>query len=150
MFLRCSNLTTIYATDKLDISKVTDTRGPLNQANSIVGGAGTEYNATNAKKVEYFRIDDPDNGKPGYLTLKNARYVRHDGNGADGGGAMTSHYLTTTTPGNLKINTYTKTGKAFMGWNTKSDGSGDSYTDGQLMDSLQASKTPLTPFAMWE
>lgn len=150
MFLRCTNLNTIYATDKLDVSNVTDTRGALNQATSIVGGAGTVYDFTNAKSVSYFRIDDPDNGKPGYLTLKNARYIRYNSNGADGGDNMTSHYLTTTNPGNLKTNTYTKTGSIFVGWNTKADGSGDSYTDGQLMDTLVASKTPLTLYAQWE
>ena len=150
MFLRCNNLSTIYATDQLDISHVTDTRGPLNMATSIVGGAGTVYNVTTAKNVSYFRIDDPDNGKPGYLTLKNARYIRYNGNGADGGDNMTSHYLTTTNPGNLKSNTYTKTGSTFVGWNTASDGSGDSYTDGQLMNTLEASKTPLTLYAQWE
>ena len=51
--------------NQLDISHVTDTRGPLNMATSIVGGAGTVYNVTTAKNVSYFRIDDPDNGKPG-------------------------------------------------------------------------------------
>ncbi len=150
MFLRCTNLETIYATDQLDISNVTDTRGPLNQATSIVGGAGTIYSVANAKNVSYFRIDDPDNGKPGYLTLKNARYIRYNSNGADGGDKMTSHYLTTTNPGNLKTNTYTKTGSTFVGWNTKDDGTGESYTDGQLMSNLEASKTPLTLYAQWE
>ena len=51
---------------------------------------------------------------------------------------------------NLKSNTYTKTGSTFVGWNTASDGSGDSYTDGQLMNTLEASKTPLTLYAQWE
>ena len=41
-------------------------------------------------------IDDPDNGKPGYFTLKNAKYIRYGGNGADGWKTMTSHYLTST------------------------------------------------------
>ena len=116
----------------------------------VVGGAGTIYTVTYAKDVSYFRIDDPDNGKPGYLTLKNARYIRYNSNGADGGDDMTSHYLTTTNPGNLKTNTYTKTGSTFIGWNTQADGSGVSYTDGQLMNKLEASKTPLTLYAQWE
>ena len=150
MFLRCTKLTTIYASEGLDISNVTDTRGPLSNSTKIVGGAGTTYSSTTASKVPYFRIDDPDNGKPGYLTLKNARYIRYNSNGADGGSEMTSHYLTTTNPGNLKTNTYTKTGQVFVGWNTEANGSGISYTDGQLMDELEASKTPLTLYAMWE
>ena len=36
---------------------------------SLVGGAGTTYNSSITDKT-YARIDDPDNGKPGYFTLK--------------------------------------------------------------------------------
>ena len=35
----------------------------------LVGGAGTVYSDSNYGS-EYARIDDPDNGKPGYFTLK--------------------------------------------------------------------------------
>ncbi len=38
---------------------------------NIVGGAGTTYDA-NHTDAEYARVDDPANGKPGYLTYKSA------------------------------------------------------------------------------
>ena len=60
---------------------------------------------------------------------------------------MTSHYLTNT--GSLKTNTFTNTGKTFAGWNTKADGSGASYSDGQLMSDIVESKEPLTLYAQW-
>ena len=150
MFLRCGSLTTIYASEDITNENVTNSKGFVSSATNIVGGAGTVYNAANIGKKEYFRIDDPDNGKPGYLTLKNARYIRYEGNGADGGEAMTSHYLKSSTPGNLKTNTYNKSGYTFVGWNTESDGSGKSYSDGELMNELVPSKTPLTLYAQWQ
>ncbi len=113
----------------------------------LVGGAGTEC-TTNVSGV-YARIDDPDNGEPGYFTKKNARYIRYDGNGADNAEyeTMTSHYLTNT--GSLKANAFVRDGYAFDGWNTAADGSGASYTDKQVMSELTESKTPLTLYAMW-
>jgi hypothetical protein len=35
----------------------------------LIGGAGTTYDANHVDK-EYARVDDPQNGKPGYFTLK--------------------------------------------------------------------------------
>lgn len=113
----------------------------------LVGGAGTAC-TTNVSGV-YARIDDPDNGKPGYFTKKNARYIRYDGNGADNAeyGTMTSHYLTNAD--SLKTNSFVRDGYTFDGWNTEADGSGTSYTDEQVMSELTESKTPLTLYAMW-
>ena len=113
----------------------------------LVGGAGTAC-TTNVSGV-YARIDDPDNGRPGYFTKKNARYVRYDGNGADNAGyeTMTSHYLTNTD--SLKTNAFVRDGYMFDGWNTEADGSGMSYTNEQVMSDLAESKTPLTLYAMW-
>jgi hypothetical protein len=36
---------------------------------NLVGGAGTTYDQ-NHIDAEYARVDDPENGKPGYFTLK--------------------------------------------------------------------------------
>jgi hypothetical protein len=41
----------------------------FNRDTELVGGAGTTYDS-NHIDVEYARVDDPDNGKPGYFTLK--------------------------------------------------------------------------------
>ncbi len=45
----------------------------FNGTENLVGGAGTRYSSEH-DGVEYFRIDDPEHGKPGYLTL-DPRYV---------------------------------------------------------------------------
>lgn len=70
IFDNCTELTTIYASNKLIYNL------PLNgnssvvifkNTNKLVGGKGTHYPAGLLDK-RYFRIDDPDNNKPGYFT----------------------------------------------------------------------------------
>ncbi len=56
--------------------------------------------------------------------------VTYDGNGADSGRTAD---ITAYTPGEVatvKANGYTRGGYTFTGWNTKADGSGDSYKTG--------------------
>lgn len=142
-------LKTVYVSDKFVVSEANSTVAMFSNARSIVGGAGTVFDGnlgTNAV------IDDPDNGRAGYFTLKDARYIRFNGNGADNqnsDGVMTSYYISTNTPTNLKLNEFVRDGYVFTGWNTLPDGTGIPYTDGQLMTGLEASKTPLTLYARW-
>lgn len=157
LFYVTRSVETIYATENLHFNPNVNLSIPIDYAAQwkLVGGAGTTLHSLAGQNEErniYARIDDPDNGKPGIFTLKNARYIRYNGNGADDktGTEMTSHYLTSTTPGNLKTNTFAKNGYVFKGWNTKADGSGTAYTDGQLMEDIVESKTPLTLYAQWK
>ena len=148
MFNETGKIETVYVSEDFVIN--TDQAMFINNK-CMVGGAGTANPAGGAWRTSYGCIDDPDNGKTGYFTLKNARYIRYNGNGADNAepyGTMTSHYLTNT--GSLKANAYTRDGYTFVGWNTEADGSGTSYTDKQLMSDIVESKTPLTLYAQWE
>lgn len=139
---------TIYVGDKFTTANVASSAYIFRTQSILVGGAGTaSATSGNGDKFIFARIDDPDNGKPGYLSMKGARYVRYNKNGADGTEEMASHYLTNS--GSLKTNIFTNTGKTFAGWNTAADGSGDEYTDGQLMSDLVESKEPLTLYAQW-
>ena len=64
-------ITTIYIGPDAKVystSAVNIINGNGGQAPNLVGGAGTAFDPTK-NTAEYFRIDDPDNGKPGYLTL---------------------------------------------------------------------------------
>lgn len=150
-------LKTIYSNADWDISSVTDNRGAsmFDMAKKLTGGAGTatilagvtEDRQQAMLNGTYALIDDPDNGRPGYLTKKGARYIQYKGNGATGG-TMTSHYLTNT--GSLKQNAFTREEYVFTGWNTAADGSGTAYEDEALMEDLTESKTPLTLYAQWK
>ena len=146
-----AKIKTVYVSDKFVTTKVDPESNVFNNTSVIVGGAGTTWSQ---KTAVFARIDDPDNGNPGYFTMKGARYIRyHDNDGDDSNdetnyALMKSHYLTKT--GSLKANAFTNGSKTFIGWNTAANGSGDSYTDGQAMTALTESKTPLELYAQWE
>jgi surface protein len=69
MFYYDSSLTTIYVSDKWSTNSVTNASSMFILCNALVGGSGTKFDSTYTGH-EYARIDDPTNGKPGYLTLK--------------------------------------------------------------------------------
>ncbi len=69
MFYNAKNLKTIYVSDKIDFSNTALNSDVFKGCKSIIGGAGTTYDS-NHVDAEYARIDDPENGKPGYFTLK--------------------------------------------------------------------------------
>lgn len=72
MFLGCYILKTVYVSDLWNTDLVTNTlngSSVFNGTSNIVGGAGTTYNSSHIN-VEYARVDDPSNNKPGYFTYK--------------------------------------------------------------------------------
>ena len=56
--------------------------------------------------------------------------VTYDGNGADSGKTTDNTAYATGAKATVKENNYTRGGYTFTGWNTKADGSGDSYKTG--------------------
>ena len=69
LFWGCTSLQTIYVGSEFDTTKVTDGSDMFTNCGNLVGGAGTTY-SSNHKGLDYANIDDPANGNPGYLTLK--------------------------------------------------------------------------------
>jgi len=69
MFYYSSNLKTVYVGDNWSTSNVNNSARMFEGSTKLVGGAGTTY-SVNHVDAEYARIDDPDNGNPGYFTLK--------------------------------------------------------------------------------
>ena len=67
MFKNCNNLRTIYVSDKFVIQNEFGSQDMFLNCTSLVGGAGTTYDANHIDK-EYARIDDPEHGKAGYFT----------------------------------------------------------------------------------
>ena len=72
MFNKMTNLTTVYVSDLWDISHITiyaNSGNMFSDDTQLVGGAGTTYDSSHING-EYARVDDPQNGNPGYFTLK--------------------------------------------------------------------------------
>ena len=70
MFYGCSNLVTIYVGDGWSTAKVQDSGSMFKDCTSLVGGAGTTFDATYTDNT-YARIDGGASN-PGYFTDKNA------------------------------------------------------------------------------
>ena len=82
-----------------------------------------------------------------YYYSKHRYEIVFDGNGATSGG-MENLKMQTGIAKDLPMNTYQKEGAMFTGWNTKADGSGDSFSDGQQVKNLTTEKT-ITLYAQW-
>lgn len=81
--------------------------------------------------------------------ITNQYQVRYDANG--GSGTMTAVSVPCGTGLTLQKNRYKRTGYSFTGWNTKSDGTGIPYSDGQAVSSLSGENgAVIVLYAMWE
>ena len=72
MFHDCNKLTTIYVGNGWNTSNITIEENSNNMfkgSKELIGGSGTTYDSSHIDK-EYARVDDSQNGKPGYFTLK--------------------------------------------------------------------------------
>ena len=69
MFYGMNNLKTIYIGTNWSTSSVTSSSTMFYRDNSLIGGSGTTYDDDHIDK-EYACVDDHENGKPGYFTLK--------------------------------------------------------------------------------
>ena len=63
-----SNVKKIYVSDTFVTSQVTRYDNLFNNTKNLVGGKGTTWTSGMANNINYARIDDPDNGKPGLFT----------------------------------------------------------------------------------
>ena len=73
-------------------------------------------------------------------------FVKVTFNANGGSGTMAAQTFEAGVSQAIAANAFTREGYAFTGWNTKSDGSGTSYTDGQEITLTQ----DMTLYAQWE
>ena len=79
----------------------------------------------------------------------NTYKVTFDANGGEG--TMDAQTFTYDVAQNLTANAFTRTGYNFAGWNTKSDGTGEKYSDGQTVKNLTAvNDGNVNLYAQWE
>ena len=81
--------------------------------------------------------------------LPNNYSVKFDSNA--GNGTMEDQSFVYGTEQALTKNTFTKTGYIFANWNTKSDGTGTKYSDGQVVkDLIESANGSITLYAEWK
>lgn len=79
----------------------------------------------------------------------NVYAIRYNSNG--GTGSMNATSMTYNSTGNLKKNVFTRNGYYFSGWNTRADGTGTGYADGQaVMNLAQDHGDVVTLYAQWK
>ena len=135
-------------------TSVTDNIAVLNNTKIYV-----EASATDGHTDVTINAGTKDVTNPGIITIqKNTTISSHaeskelilafDANG--GTGTMPNQTIVYGTATNLSANTFTKTGYTFTGWNTKADGSGTSYTDGQsILITNEETSELKTLYAQW-
>ena len=75
MFNGCSSLKTIFVGENWSVAGVTNSTDMFKDCTKLVGGAGTACDGTNNIDKEYARVDVPDNGNAGYLSVVPKPYV---------------------------------------------------------------------------
>ena len=144
--------TTALSTHTYDITKTLTANGFTRTGYTFIGwntsadGTGTPYlneaSVTNLTDVNNDNIDLFAQWTPNSYT------IIFDKNDNSATGSMSNLPMTYGTPANLTLNSYAKTGYKFIGWNTASDGSGTTYTDGQSVSNLAPSGNK-TLYAQW-
>ena len=85
---------------------------------------------------------------PVYVVSPNEYTISFDAN--DGIGTMEDLISKLDKDKTLPNNTFTKEGYKFVGWNTKSDGSGMSYEEGQTILDFAGENESIVLYAQWE
>ncbi len=109
-------------------------------------GGGTAYedgqdvfNITENKNVTLYAQWEHD-----YYTVK------FDKNAATAIGEMDDEAIWTNSHYHLPLITFTNPGYTFTSWNTKPDGSGTEYTDGEAIENAAAKDETMTLYAQWK
>ena len=116
---------------------------------------GSDYKYLGKEVAEWLHVGDQ--FKKGSVTVElypvfvaNTYTVCYNGNGATGGSTSESkHTYDVSAP--LNRNGFIRLGCTFTGWNTSSDGSGTTYSDGQDVQNLTTeNNVNVTLYAQWK
>ena len=111
-------------------------------------GTGTSY--TDGQRVE--NLTDTNNGSVTLYAkwIPNAYKIQFDKNRADASGTTASMSMEYGTAKNLTANGFSSPSAKFIGWNTKPNGTGTSYSNGQSVKNLTSAPNDIvTLYAKW-
>lgn len=124
----------------LSSTRPTRTGYTFSKWNTKSDGSGTSYNAGASYTVN--------SGATLYAIWASTSYVvRFNVNG--GSGSMKDQTFYYGHARALEKNTFSRTGYTFGEWNTKEDGSGTAYADGQTVSNLSANSGTVDLYAIW-
>ena len=121
--------------------------------NTKADGTGTSYaadanvsllNLYSGQSIELYAIWDDI-----YYIAFNANESSVGGTSGSATGTMTNQTVIKDTATAIKTNTFALTGYIFLGWNTKADGTGTFYSDGQKVTNLTTTGNTITLYAVW-
>ncbi|MBR3153319.1 MAG: BspA family leucine-rich repeat surface protein [Clostridia bacterium] len=147
MFKGDVKLKTIYASSSFIISNLRDSNKMFTDCTLLVGGSGTTYNASYVDKT-YAHIDGG-TSNPGYFSYKVSSYTVHF-NSNGGTGSMSDMTFTGTQARTINNSFTVPSGFIFKEWNTKEDGSGLSYSNGESVSCLASKNNEeVVLYAIW-
>lgn len=147
-----NSLPDIQSTGYLWLERTGYHYNPNESWNTKSDGSGKSYSENGGILAKDFAdLKDSDKSVTLYANWKPNNYkVRYNGNGATSG-TMTDSSHVYDTVNSLTKNAYARTGYTFTGWNTKADGKGTAYVDGDSVKNLTASKDGVvTLYAQWK
>ena len=144
MFEGCTNLSTVYVSSLFTVANVTGSGRMFYDCVSLVGGAGTVYDANHIDKA--YAHYDGGSSDPGYFTEKGKVSIIYNANG--GTGSMSTQRVNSAVSNTLSSNTFTREHYVFTGWNTSSNGSGTPYGNGATIPANTINKY-LNLYAQW-
>lgn len=112
----------------------------------------TKRNGTGISYLENELVQNLSNVDGDRITLyaifsRSTILVRFDSNG--GTGTMQAQTINIENPTPLSLNQFEYTGKIFSCWNTKLDGTGIEYTDGEEVQDISEENGEITLYAQW-
>lgn len=147
-----NDLYNVYAVGYVTLVKTGYHTVTTSDWNTQTNGSGKGYDSMLAyKATDFADLKDSDKSVTLYANWKPNNYkVRYNGNGATSGTMSDSAHVYDTAKV-LTRNAYARTGYTFTGWNTKADGKGTAYVDGDSVKNLTASKDGVvTLYAQWK
>lgn len=113
--------------------------------NVVSGGSRVFYEGEKYVSTEFFEYPIFDDATKTLYPVFSNNYSTITFNSNGGSGTMKEINVPRGVDTKLKKNAFTMAGKNFMGWNTKSDGSGKSYIDSSFINT----STNVTLYAQW-
>lgn len=113
--------------------------------NTEKDGSGDSYE--NGEEIN--NLVNPDEDITLYAQWEDDKYtIKYDAN--SGKGKMDNVLVKTSDNVTLVNNDFTKEGYHFTGWNTKANGTGDNFTEGQDVKGLGVNEETVTLYAQWK